>query len=99
MQERMERAPDADQARTARHVRELLRSHALLEPLRQAIVPVLVTRSDSGIRAHALLVRGERLIEARVEEERWWLPPRSGRARVIAEQLARGLREQWDARP
>ena len=95
----MDRRPEADQAQTARHVRELLRSHPLLEPLRQASVPVLVTRTPAGISAHALLALGERLIESRIEEERWWLPQRSGRARVIAEQLARSLREQWDGRP
>jgi hypothetical protein len=98
MQEAKDPRPDADQARTTRHVREILRAHPLLEPLRRANVPVLVTRSVSGIRAHALLVGGERLIEARIEEERWWLPLRSGRARVIAEQLAGALRDQWDSR-
>lgn len=98
MSETPEMRPDTDQARTARLVRELLRAHPLLEPLRQARVPVLVTRSPGGIGAHALLVGGERILEARIEEERWWLPPRSGRGRVIAEQLARGLREQWDTR-
>jgi hypothetical protein len=98
MEEVNERRPDADQARTARHVRELLREHPQLEPLRRANVPILVTRSPTGIRAHALLVGGERLIEARVDEERWWLPLRSGRARVLSEQLARDLRALWDTR-
>lgn len=98
MEQEKEPKPDADQARTARHVRELLRDHSLLEPLRRANVPIMVTRSVNGIRAHALLVGGERVIEGRVEEERWWLPLRSGRARVIAEQLARALRDQWDSR-
>jgi hypothetical protein len=98
MEEVHDQRPDADQARTARHVRELLRDHPLLESLRNANVPILVTRSPAGIRAHALLVGGERLIESRIDEPRWWLPLRSGRARVIAEQLARDLRAQWDAR-
>lgn len=88
----------SEQARTARFVRELLRAHPLLEPLRKANVPVLVTRSPGGIGAHALLSGGERMLEVRIEEERWWLPRRSGRGRVIAEQLARSLRGQWDAR-
>lgn len=98
MSETPELRPDTDQARTARLVRELLRVHPLLDPLRQARVPVLVTRSATGIGAHALLVGGERMLEVRIEEERWWLPLRSGRSRVLAEQLARGLRDQWDAR-
>lgn len=89
---------DPDQARIARYVRELLKAHPLLEPLRAAQVPILVTRSSSGIGAHALLARGEKILEARIEEDRWWLPVRSGRGRVIAEQLAQALREQWDAR-
>jgi hypothetical protein len=94
----MDRRPDSEQARTARFVRELLKSHPLLEPLRQAHVPILVTRAPTGIGAHALLAGGERMLEARVDEERWWLPERSGRGRVIAEQLAGSLRQQWDAR-
>lgn len=98
MSDQPELRPDTDQARTARLVRELLRAHPALEPLRRSGVPVLVTRSPSAIGAHALLSGGERLLEARIEEERWWLPLRSGRGRVIAEQLARRLREQWDAR-
>ena len=98
MSDTPELRPDTDQARTARLVRELLRAHPLLEPLRSARVPVLVTRSTGGLGAHALLVGGERMLEARIEEERWWLPQRSGRGRVIAEQLARSLRAQWDAR-
>lgn len=95
---RQEEPLDPDQARIARSVRELLKTHPLLEPLRTAQVPILVTRSQSGIGAHALLARGERILEARIEEDRWWLPVRSGRGRVIAEQLAERLREQWDSR-
>jgi hypothetical protein len=70
MQEAMDRRPDADQARTARHVRELLREHPLLEPLRRAHVPVLVTRSLSGIGVHALLAGGERQL-AKELRDRW----------------------------
>lgn len=95
---RTEEPLDPDQARIARYVRELLKAHPLLEPLRTAQVPILVTRSRSGIGAHALLAGGERILEARIEEDRWWLPVRSGRGRVIAEQLAQRLRQQWDAR-
>lgn len=81
----------------ASEVLRLLKRHPLMEPLRKAREPVLVTCHERALIAHGLPTGPTSYrFEAKLEAERWW-EPRSGHwAHRLASRLAVEVRKQWD---
>jgi hypothetical protein len=82
-------------------VLERIRTHPLLQPLRDAGITVFVGCHEDAIFARALFRgRGEYELDARSIYPEWWEPFRDTReewALKLAGRLARNLRAQWDA--
>jgi hypothetical protein len=79
-----------------------IRTHPLLQPLRDGGHPVLIGCHERAIWAQAIFLgRGEYELEARATYPEWWEPIKDTRedwAGKIATRLAKGIRTQWDAR-
>jgi hypothetical protein len=77
-----------------------LREHPLLQPLRDAGEPALVSRHVRAIWADALpLGGGQYQLTMRIEHEEWWEPRLytfEEHARRLAGYLAREIWTQWD---
>ena len=78
------------------------RVHPLMQLLREAREPVLLSFHTRGIWVHGLPTGPSSYqFEVRVEHEEWWEPRLyifKDHARRLASYLAREVRHQWDAR-
>lgn len=73
------------------HVEAILHRHPKLQPLLEEGGSLELACDDDAIWVVASRPGEAELPQARVETPRWWLPPRSGRALAIAEELATTL--------
>lgn len=94
--------PPTPQGTMADLVLARIRTHPLLQPLRDAGYPIRIGCHERAIWAEAIPIgRGEYELEARVTYPEWWEPIKDTRedwALRIAARLAKGILVQWDAR-